>query len=167
MAVSCDILMLMKLLILTGMLLSALLFPLPSYAHYNINLQNGEVLEAEDCRVEGNRINLKFKVGYASFPLSMVQSVTDQDGKATTFSSTGEPEKEAPPPPAPAQTQPANAAVQPAPAAPSSALDPLTTRGGTNPAVDDGGKQEDEETGEEEPPNDDESTVSEGATELP
>jgi hypothetical protein len=160
----------MKLLICTTMLSLALLFPLLSHAYYNINLQNGQVLEAEDCKVEGNKINVRFKVGSASFPLSLVNSVTDQEGRVSTFSSTGEPQAAAPAVPAPAQPQPHQFKAPQAPGPPSAAVDPLTARGGTSPGVNGSGQteveQDTEETFEEVPESDDESSISEGATEL-
>ncbi len=168
----------MKSLIFTTIFFLAVLVPIPSHAYYNINLQNGEVLQAEDCKVEGNKLNVKFKEGYASFPLSLVNSVTNQDGKVSNFSSTGEllkpdPAAAAPPPaqPQPTQPQPAQAATPQVPAPPSASLDPLTAHGGTSPGVSDGGQpaveDDAEEITEEEPgPDDDESSVSDGATDV-
>ena len=159
----------MRFLIFTAMLFLTLLLPLPSLAYYNIILQNGEVLQAEDCKVEGNRISVRFKVGSASFPLSLVKSVTDQAGRESSFSSKGEPQAPASIVPAPKQSQPPQA-VRQAPGPPPAALDPLTRGGETSPGVDDSDQDEDEqdseETLDEESQDDEESSIPEGPTGL-
>ncbi len=64
----------------------SLLLSLPAQAGYKVTLQNGQVLEADTFTVENSKITLKYKVGEVSFPMSMVQSVTDDNGQGNFMS---------------------------------------------------------------------------------
>ncbi len=64
----------------------SLLLSIPAQAGYKVTLQNGQVLEADTFTVENSKITLKYKVGEVSFPMSMVQSVTDDYGQGNFLS---------------------------------------------------------------------------------
>ena len=79
--------------------------PAQSLAFYRVNLRNGQTIDAESYTFEKNMIVLKFKVGSVSFPIHLVDSITDAAGKAAPLSE-------------PAREKPAEAKTPPAPAAP-------------------------------------------------
>lgn len=78
----------------TAFLMSFLLlsFAAEAPAAWKIELVSGRTLEANSCRVENGRIFLEYPIGEASFPLSEVKSVLQDDRKVEMFQEKGTPQ---------------------------------------------------------------------------
>ena len=63
-------------LITFGLIITALVFAIPASASYTITLKNGEELQAEGYKIEGEYINLKFRHGSAAFPKNLVKTIS-------------------------------------------------------------------------------------------
>lgn len=78
--------------------LTVWLLALPAYASYTITLKNGEQLQAEGYKIEGENISLRFRQGSAAFPKKLVKSIEGTDAPDT-------PMPPEPPTPQPEQAQ--------------------------------------------------------------